>query len=233
LKGPKPPVAVRVKSLDDFTRLALALTDSPPLLWQFKYEKKYILSAFTVYMSWKGDIPLLAYIPLRKKPSSFLAYRSNGEGEECLFTDNIEDTRYVYAPIIKLREAPQFFKASLQGKFPHPPQPLGVELDSLYSLMRLLYLVSSKEYMAFPIWHFRRHGRRILGVCIPFEHYYESNALPVFFYIRVGRASHEPFLRYLTSRSGGESISYSRSTGDPKFFYAKIIDVEDMPLFPG
>jgi len=113
LREAKPPVALRVKSFNSFTRLALALMDSPPLLWEFKHDGKRFLGTFSVYMSWKGDIPLFAYIKLKGQSGPFLAYKSDVEKEECYFTNNIEDTKYMYAPIIKLRNTPTMFKDSV------------------------------------------------------------------------------------------------------------------------
>jgi len=155
----EPPIAIRVKDFDNFTRLALALTDSPPLLWQFKHNGKHFLGTFSVFMSWKGDIPLFAYITLKMKTGPFLAYKSDGRKEECHFTNNIEDTRYVFAPIINLRKTPTIFKNSVDGKWPQPQKPLAIELDNINSMMRLIYLISAKEFTSFPVWRYRR-GRR-------------------------------------------------------------------------
>ncbi len=228
----KPPVAIKVKDLANFARLALALTDSPPIVWAFKHKGKNILATFSVYMSWKGDIPLFTYVSLKGKPAPFLAYKSDGEREEYKFTDNIEDPRYIYAPIINLRQDYEFLKAPVEGRFPEPSKPIKMELDSLNSLMRLLYLVSVREGSVFPLWLFKSDGRRILGVCIPFEHYYEANALPVFFYVKLKRKPETPFIRYTTSSMKGETLEFTSNTSDTKYFYAKIVEVENMPLFP-
>jgi len=98
--------------------------------------------------------------------------------------------------------------------------------------VRLLYLISAKEFTSFPVWRFRKKGRRYLGVCVPFERYYEADALPVFFYVRMPRLPEGPFIRYATSKLEGETLEYTTTTGDAKYFYAKVIDLEDMPLFP-
>ena len=226
----KPPIAVCVKSIKGFARLALALTDSPTLLWRFKYKAKIYLGTFSVYMSWKSDIPLFTYITLNEPGAPFLAYKADSDKEECFFTDNVEDTRYVFAPIIDLKVPSTLFKHALEKKWPHPENPLPIELENLYSLMRLLYLISSKDLTFFPVWYFKRGKVNILGVCVPFEHYYEANALPVFFYVKMKKPPEGSFLRYATSRLSGESWEYSSSTGDMKYFYAKIIEVDDMPL---
>ncbi|MFQ5761547.1 MAG: hypothetical protein ACE5PO_00795 [Candidatus Bathyarchaeia archaeon] len=230
--NPKPPIAVKVRSIRDFGRLTLSLTDSPPLLWHFKLDRKQYLGAFSVYMSWKGDIPVLSYITLRENPGPFLAYKADGESEECFFSNNIDDTRYVFGPVVNMRKPPALFKESVTGKFPSPQKPLTVELENTESLLRLLYLISAKEYTSFPVWYFERKSKRIMGVVVPFEHYYESNALPVFFYLQLKKPPEGPFLRYFTSKGHGESYGYSNTAGEVKYFYAKIVNVEDMPLFP-
>ena len=227
----KPPIAVKVKNFHSFARLALALTESPPLIWSFKHEKQNFLGIFSVYMSWRGDLPLFVYIKIRSRIDSFLAYKCDLEQEECMFANNIDDTRYYYAPIIKLKETPKMFEEAIAKKHSSFDKPLGIELDNLYSLSRLLYLISTKEFTSFPIWRFKKDNKHILGVCIPFEHYYDANALPIFFYIKFSRSPLEPFLKYGTSKVEGETLEYSKTAGDAKFFYTKIIDVEEMPLF--
>ncbi len=232
LKGTKPPIALKVRNLENLTRLALALTDSPPPLWQFKHKGRHILGTFSVYMSWKGDIPLFAFTTLKASSEAFLAYKNDLNREEYFFTDNIEDTRYIYSPIINMKDAPPLFRNSLDGKWSCPHKPVAIELVSLNSLLRLLFLISTKDYISFPVWRFKKKGHRILGVCIPFEHYYEANALPVFFYVKEDKLPSDPFIKYTTSKLGGETVEYSRTADNAKFFYVKIIDVDEMPLFP-
>ena len=228
----KPPIPVKVKNLENLARLALALTDSPPLLWCFKHKEKWLLATFSIYMSWKGDVPLLAYVQVGRKPGPFLAYRSTSEAEEYKFTSNLEDPKYAYAPTIYLKDQHELFVNAIEGKYPKPSKPLKMELNDLNSLLRLLYLVSIKEYTAFPLWYFRREGKHILGACIPFERYYEANALPVFFYVKLRRKPPAPFIKYLTDTVKGEVLDFTTHTGDTKYLYAKIIEVEDLPIFP-
>jgi len=232
LRDVKPPVALKVRNLEHLTRLALALTDSPPPLWQFKYKGRHILGTFSIYMSWKGDIPLFAFTSLKESSGSFLAYKNDVDREEYFFTDNIEDPKYFYAPIINLKNTPPLFRNSLDGKWSYPHKPVVIELDNINSLLRLLFLISTKDYISFPVWRFKKKGRKILGVYIPFEHYYEANALPVFFYVKESKLLGDPFIKYTTSKLGGETVEYSRTVDNAKFFYVKIIDVDEMPLLP-
>jgi hypothetical protein len=84
----------------------------------------------------------------------------------------------------------------------------------------------------FPLWHFVRGDRHILGNCIPFEHYYDSDALPVFFYTATMSPPTGPFLKYLAAKPHGERLEFTNAATDAKYFYTKVIDVIDFPLFP-
>jgi hypothetical protein len=89
-----------------------------------------------------------------------------------------------------------------------------------------------REGTVFPLWHFLRNGKHIVGTCIPFEHYYEADALPVFFYVTQEKPPSHPFIKYVASKPLGERIDYTGNTSDAKGFYAKIVDVKDFPIFP-
>jgi hypothetical protein len=41
-----------------------------------------------------------------------------------------------------------------------------------------------------------------------------------------------PFIKYCISKPKGEELSFSENTIDAKYFYAKIVSVEDLPFFP-
>lgn len=228
----KPPIPVAIKNLFDFARLSLALTENPPFLWHFKVNRKSFLGLLSLYTSWRSDLPIFAYVRLKETPQPFLAYKSDGEHEECFFTNNFEDTKYSYAPVISLKNPPEMFVKLLNGKTHEVKKPLKVELDSLNSLVRLLYLIFSRDYTSFPVWRFKSNGKWVVGAYIPFERYYDLNALPLFFYVKLRKVFREPFLRYATSRLNGEQLEYCVNTSETRFFYVKVIEVKDMPLFP-
>jgi hypothetical protein len=73
-----------------------------------------------------------------------------------------------------------------------------------------------------------------VGTCIPFEHYYEADALPVFFYVSLDEPPEhdQGFVKYIAIKPIGEKLDYVSNTSDAKCFYAKIINVHDMPIFP-
>ena len=229
----KPPVPVEVIDLKNFSRLALALSDSPQMIWSMPSKDGHVLALFTAYMYWDGDIPLLTYVKETNSKKSFLAYKSNSQkGEEFLFTGSADDPRYAYASFIEIKKVPEPFKESLEGKYPAPEKPLLVEVKDLSSLMRILLSLSMREESNFPLWHFKRNGKNVIGICVPFEHYYQADAIPIFFYFAHNKPPTFPFVRYSASKSHGEKADYVNDTADSKFFYAKIISVKDFPIFP-
>jgi hypothetical protein len=229
----KPPVPVEVHNLQNFARLALGLTDGSQLLWNLSKDGKHILGLFTAYMYWNGDIPLLAYVVHDGKLKAFLAYRSDApKGEEWIFTEDADDPKYKYGSFIDVKETPAAFEECLKGEYPSVPKPMLAEVENINSIMRILIPLSIREGTVFPLWHFIREKKHVLGTCIPFEHYYEADALPVFFYVRLDEAPKAPFIKYISSKPKGEDITFSNNTVDAKYFYAKIIDVKDMPIFP-
>lgn len=233
MESVKPPVPVHVADMQAFARLALALTEGSQILWYFKHKGKHVLGLFTAYMYWEGDLPILAYAYSDTPPKAFLAYRSDSvKGEEWAFTDDVDDTRFRYASFIELKTVPEPFAESLDGKSPDLPHPMLAEVEGLKSIARILLPLSLREGTLFPLWHFMRGKKHIIGTCIPFEHYYEADALPVFFYVSQDEAPEKGFIKYIAVKPAGERVEYSNNTSDAKFFYAKLVDVKDMPIFP-
>jgi hypothetical protein len=203
------------------------------MLWYLKYKGKHVLGLFTAYMYWDGDLPILAYTISDAPPKPFLAYRSDStKGEEWMFSDEAGDTRFRYASFVDLKGVPEAFSESLEGKFPDVAIPLLAEVEDVRSIARILLPLSLREGTLFPLWHFTRGNKHIVGTCIPFEHYYEADALPVFFYVSLDDPPPNAFIKYIAVKPTGERVEFSNNTSDAKYFYAKIIRVEDMPIFP-
>ena len=40
------------------------------------------------------------------------------------------------------------------------------------------------------------------------------------------------FIKYIAVKPNGEKIEFTNNTSDAKFFYVKLVEVEDMPIFP-
>jgi hypothetical protein len=233
LESLKAPVPVHVTDMLSFARLALALTEGSQILWYLKFKGKHVLGLFTAYMYWDGDLPILAYTYSDAPPKAFLAYRSDSmKGEEWMFTDEVGDTRFRYGSFVELKSVPDAFRESLEGNFPDVAHPLLAEVEDIKSIARILLPLSIREGTLFPLWHFTRGKKHIIGTCIPFEHYYEADALPVFFYVSLDDPPPDGFVKYIAVKPAGEKIEFSNNTNDAKYFYAKLVSVEDMPVFP-
>ncbi len=229
----KPPIPIRIKDLLNFARLGLALSEGSQILWHIRLEGRDLLALFTAYMYWNGDLPLLAYVNSDQRPKPFLAYKSDSpKGEEVVFCDDVDDTRYKYGSFIEVKKVPKVFRDSLNGEYPSPAEPLLTEVENLNSIVRILLPLSFREGTIFPLWQFKRNRKYIVGTCIPFEHYYEADALPVFFYVTREEPLKAPFIKYAASRPAGEKLELSNNTSDAKYFYVKIVDVEDLPIVP-
>jgi hypothetical protein len=135
---------------------------------------------------------------------------------------------------VELKKIPDAFVEALRGKFPEISPPMLAEVEDIKSIVRILLPLSLREGTLFPLWHFARGDRYIVGTCIPFEHYYDADALPVFFYVTMDQPMdpHHAFIKYIAVKPSGEKVEYTNNTSDAKFFYAKLIAVDDMPIFP-
>jgi hypothetical protein len=151
-----------------------------------------------------------------------------------MFSDEAGDTRYRYGAFVELKQTPEAFVKALEGKFAEISPPLLAQVEDLKSIARILLPLSLREGTLFPLWHFKRRNHHVIGTCIPFEHYYEADALPVFFYVEQDQPLDptQGFVKYIAVKPNGETIGFTNNTNDAKFFYAKLVKVEDMPIFP-
>lgn len=229
----KPPMPIKVRDLNNFARLVLALTDGNQVIWSITKGSRRFLAFFTAYMYWSGDLPILAYVDVSREEEvkPFLAYRSDSPiGEETRFLGGMDDPKYKYASLIELEECPEPFMKALERKLEPLPPPLKVLVKDGRSIMRLLLAITLREGTNFPIWHFERGDSTIIGAFIPFEHYYESDALPMFIYFKSKAPPMGGFLKYQTSETKDEQLTFSNNTRDVKCFYAKIVSVEEPPF---
>jgi hypothetical protein len=151
-----------------------------------------------------------------------------------MYSNDAGDTRYRYGSFVELKKIPEAFVEAIEGKFPEIPHPMLAEVEDIKSIARILLPLSLREGTLFPLWHFARGNRHIVGTCIPFEHYYDADALPVFFYVTLDQPIDASlgFVKYIAVKPNGEKLEFTNNTSDAKFFYAKLVAVDDMPIFP-
>ncbi|MEM2069000.1 MAG: hypothetical protein QXY32_04650 [Nitrososphaerota archaeon] len=224
----KPPIAIQVADLLNLARLAMSRTDIQPLYWTFNRNGKWIIGHLSSIPYWRGNLPIFAYTYIEEEPKGYVAYINIGK-EEVFFTNSSDDTKYAYGPIIETEDEPELISKALGRRRQLTQKPLTIKTKDLNSLMRVLVMMSDASVSP-PLWHFMKDKKRhILGLIVPFFDYYEANALPVFFYFESLEPPSTPFIKYLASNSK-EEISYTPYVSDMKYFYGRIVTVNNMPF---
>lgn len=224
----KPPIAIQVVDLLNLARLAISRTDVQPLYWTFTKNGKRIVGHLSSIPYWRGNLPIFAYTYVDEEPKGYIAYTNLGR-EEVFLTNSSDDTKYAYGPIIETADEPELISKALGRKKQLAEKPLTIKTKDLNSLMRVLVMMSDASVSP-PLWHFETEQKQhILGLIVPFFDYYEANALPVFFYFESTEPPETPFIRYLASNSR-EEISYTPYVSDMKYFYGRVVTVNNMPF---
>ncbi len=229
LKRLKPPVALEVSDLTNLARLTLNRPDTQTLFWMFRYRDARILGSLFSIPYWKGNLPIFSYVrlPVSDESAAYIAYINIGT-EEAFLTNSNDDPKYIYGAIVEAAAPPRFLEEALKRKRGgRIVRPILTRAKDINALVRLL-LIMTDGVGAPPIWKFRLGEGYILGVLAPFYDYYEANALPVFVYVEEAEEPRGGFLRYITS-SGREDVSFTNYVTDMKYFYARIINLVDVP----
>lgn len=226
----RPPVAIHVVDLLNLARLAMSRTDVQPLFWSFYHQDNRILGHLSSIPYWRGNLPIFAYTYIDKEPRGYVAY-TNLDRETAFFTDSSDDTRYFYGPVVETEDEPDLIAKALTAKRSLKEKPLAIKAKDINSLIRVLMMMSDSTVSP-PIWHYSAGKKHILGLIAPFFDYYEANALPVFFYIESHEAPLSPFIKYQAA-SGREEISYAKYISDMKYFYGRIVTVNNIPFMTG
>jgi hypothetical protein len=230
-KRVRPPIPVAVVDLKNLARLVLNRPDPDGLFWSFTLNGERIVGSLFLIPYWKGNLPLFCYARLEggEEPKAFLAYRSIGQ-EEAFFSNSGEDPRYVYGAIMDIESPPEFILRALKTRSVEPgAMPVMTRARNMNVLIRTM-LILAEEGASPPIWSFRDKDASILGVITPVFDYYDVNALPVFLYVERGEDPSGGFLRYMT-QNGREEAAFVDSVSEMKYFYARVVRLNEMPLW--
>ncbi|MEM2040728.1 MAG: hypothetical protein QXI52_02270 [Nitrososphaerota archaeon] len=229
IKRLKPPVPLEVADLTNLARLTLTRPDTQTLFWMFKHRESWILGSLFSIPYWRGNLPIFSYVrlPRNEGASAYVAYTNIGT-EESFLTNSNDDPKYLYGAIVEAATPPRFLEEALRRKKSGKiVRPILTRAKDITALVRLL-LIMTDSVGAPPIWKFKHMDGYILGVLAPFYDYYEANALPVFIYVKEEEEPPGGFLRYITA-NGKEDISFTNYITDMKYFYARIINLVDVP----
>ncbi len=228
----RPPVPVAVLDLKNLARLVLNRPEPDGLFWSFTLNGERILGSLFLIPYWRGNLPLFCYTKVEagEEPKAFLAYRSIGQ-EEAFFSNSGEDPRYVYGAIMDIEDPPEFLLKALKSRSVAPEtMPIMTKARSMNVLVRTM-LILSEDGATPPIWSFKDSGSQILGVITPVFDYYDANALPVFLYVETRDEPSGGFLRYMT-QNGREVTTFVDSINEMRYFYARVVRLAHMPLWP-
>ncbi len=112
----KPALTLKVRDLKNLVRLLITWTtgvirERTTNVLYFKQNNKHIYGAFTIslgYYELRG-LPLFIWTVGEEPKGVFIKYRSQPT-EELEFSNNTDDPKYQYLPIIFLAEPPPFIK---------------------------------------------------------------------------------------------------------------------------
>ena len=229
MKYDKSPLAVETADLRNLARLAMSRIDIQPLFWSFRYRGRKILGNLLSIPYWSGSLPIFAYTRLPKdiEVRGYLGYTNIGS-EKVFFADSADDAKFLYGPVVEVESPPRLIAKALSGRGALRSKPIPAKARNLYSLLRVL-LIMSDSTASPPIWHHEESsGRHILGVVAPFYEYYEASALPVFFYVELAEKP-GPFIKY-QAIDGRETLEYAPNVSDMRHFYARVITVKQIPF---
>ncbi|MCD6421138.1 MAG: hypothetical protein J7L17_01870 [Thaumarchaeota archaeon] len=229
MKYEKPPLAIEVADLANLARLAMSRVDVQPLFWSFNYRRQRIFGNLLSIPYWDGSLPIFAYtkLPQNIQIRGYVGYTNIGS-EKVFFTDSASDAKFLYGPVVEIESPPKLIANALSRRRGLRMKPIPVKARNLYSLLRVL-LIMSDNTASPPIWHYeKRSNEHVLGVIAPFYEYYEASALPVFFYVELSE-NPGPFIKY-QAIDGKETLEYASKVSDMKHFYARVITVKQIPF---
>jgi len=151
----------------------------------------------------------------------FLAYRTNGEGEEVQLVSSASNASYLYAPVIRVQKMPE----PLKEKEEFPDKFMAVEVENIPSLVKVGAYKTLFEEPPLPLFAFKNGDGWIMGTFARIDDYEEAS---IFFYTHAGE---EPsgFLRYSYDKI--TETTYVKRTDEPGYHYIKVVKlVEPHPL---
>jgi hypothetical protein len=171
---------------------------------------------------------MLTYLKMNEDNNEpFLAYRSDStKGEEYKFTWDMDDRKFHYAVIVTFENCPPILQNSLRGIYDRPPPFIISSVKDAITLMRTLLITTMREEATYPLWYYNQNNKDIIGTFIPFENYYKTDPISLFIYFKKNYPFNN-FIKYEVSKKTKEKIEFVNNTRDTKYFYVKIILVEE------
>jgi hypothetical protein len=216
LKG--EPIFRGLSSLRELGRLACAFERVPRPIFGIALDGSYALA---VHSEQLGDSPVFFYAT-SEKVDQFLRYRLEDEQEEVTDASDASDPRYLYSPILSIKDVPESFKKALSRKVDLSEVAQRMELSDVVSLLKLSsYRMLADESPA-PLYLSKKDGQLLLGA---FVHIGDSDGSDLYFFVKLDSDPGKNFVRYNPQRPA--DWSFTNRTGEHAIFYAKLIRLAD------
>lgn len=212
------PIFSEVTSLAELGRLACAFERMPRPIFGISVGDKYALA---VHSEQLGDSPVFFYA-MSDKIDHFLRYRVDEETEEVTTCSEAFDPRYLYSPILQIKQVPEAFNQALGRKVSLGELTQKLELHDVVSLLKLsTYRVFADESPA-PLYLSRSQSSVELGA---FVHIGDSDGSDLYFYVTLDSDPGKNFVRFNPQKPS--DWQFTNRTGDHGSYHAKLIRVAD------
>jgi len=228
----KSPIYIKLKSLNDFARLACSLARIPIPIYEYNYQNTDI---FAAQLDTLNGHSITYYVDnIKSGENQYLSYKINNNSEEAVMVNSIKDTSALYSPIIKLSVPPQQFLKP--AKIGATTKYTGIGLRDLFSLSKLVAFHTIYEESTLPLFLFPKtessdldlsdkkfNMKYVLGSHLNLT---DSSDTNFFYYVILEQEIEKYFMKFSMQKS--TPPSFSNHIDEHGFIYLKIIKLHDI-----
>ena len=195
----KAPCYIALADLKDFGRLVCALERVPMPAFSLKLGGKMVLAAQHDVLDGR---PVIYYAEVDAGKAQYLAYRVSSGVEEVTLADSVGNPTFVYSPILRVEKFPPAL-----SKFAKVEKKAGytvIKLSDLASLAKVAAYKTIFEEAPLPLFMSKERGKIIIGTPMSVS---ENDSQSYYYYVLLGSAMQEPFLRYSSQRTEQPAFS--------------------------
>jgi hypothetical protein len=214
-KNKGEPIFAEVSSIVELARLACAFERVPRPVFGISIDsQKYALA---VHSEQINDSPVFFYA-ISDKIDQFLRYKVDEEVEEVTLASEAFDPRYLYSPILIIKQVPEGFRRAIGKHVGLSDLTQKFELGDVVSLLKLSsYRMLADEAPA-PLYLSSDNKSFELGA---FVHIGDSEGSDLYFFTRIEEDPGRSFVKYNPQKPA--DWGFTNRAGDHGTYYAKIV----------
>ncbi|MEM3684119.1 MAG: hypothetical protein QXX17_05080 [Conexivisphaerales archaeon] len=218
-KAKGEPIFAELSSIVELGRLACAFERVPRPVFGISIDESQHKYALAVHSEQIGDAPVFFYA-LSDKIDQFLRYKVDEEAEEVTFSPEAFDPRYLYSPILLIKEVPEVFKKAIGRVLGLSELTQRFQLGDVVSLLKLSsYRLLADEAPA-PLYLSKSDDKYHLGA---FVHIGDSDGSDLYFYTLLDSDPGKNFVKYNPQKPS--DWGFTNRAGDHGTYYAKIVRI--------